>query len=208
MSTCPNGHPNPKHWEFCNECGEPIDDAENFWLSAVWQRSRRNVLLAGGGAVVAVVLVAAGTAVLITRNNEQTSAQDGQASAEAVAEWWTDSHEDVSNLRAALHDSEQALRLQDNDGLQLACQQLHDTAGVRVPAHLPTPDPELTSELQAAAQDAHDAAHMCLAAVAGSMNSYGGEFDADMDQADRHLAAAQEIIDRSVTTNASASAQR
>lgn len=91
--------------------------------------------------------------------------------------------------------------MQDAETLQKACQQLHDAAGVHVPARLPTPDPQLTSELQAAAQDAHEASHMCLAAAAGSMNSYRGEFAADIAQADKHLAAAQEIVDQSVTTS-------
>ena len=68
-----------------------------------------------------------------------------------------------------------------------------------LPAHLPTPDPDLTGELTAATADAHAAAHMCLAVLAGSVNSYDGEFVADVDQANKHLTAAQELINKALT---------
>lgn len=54
----------------------------------------------------------------------------------------------------------------------------------------------MTSELQAAAEDAHEAAHMCLAAAAGTVNSYVGEFAADLDQAQKHLTAAEDLIEK------------
>ncbi len=76
---------------------------------------------------------------------------------------------------------------------------MHDAAGVDLQAHLPTPDPDLTSELAAATADAHAAAHMCLSAAPGSLNNYHGEFAADVDQADQHLTAAQELINKAVT---------
>ena len=76
---------------------------------------------------------------------------------------------------------------------------MEDAAGVDLPAHLPTPDPDLTSELAAATADAHAAAHMCLSAAAGSVNNYHGEFAADVDQADKHLTAAQELINKALT---------
>ena len=76
---------------------------------------------------------------------------------------------------------------------------MHDTAGVELQAHIPTPDPELTSELRAAAEDAHAAAHMCLSVMAGSINNYRGEFPADLDQAEKHLMAAHEIVNEALT---------
>lgn len=76
---------------------------------------------------------------------------------------------------------------------------MHDAAGVDLPAHLPTPNPDLTSELTAATADANAAAHMCLSAVAGSVNNYHGEFAADVDQADKHLTKAQELINKALT---------
>ena len=76
---------------------------------------------------------------------------------------------------------------------------MEDAAGVDLPAHLPTPDPDLTSELAAATADAHAAAHMCLSAVAGSVNNYHGEFPADVGQADKHLTKAQKLINEALS---------
>ncbi len=51
--------------------------------------------------------------------------------------------------------------------------------------------------LGAAIQDLHNAAHMCLSVIAGSMNSYGGEFSSDLQQGEKHLDAALAIINKS-----------
>ncbi|MGP4057302.1 hypothetical protein ACTWP6_21210 [Mycobacterium sp. 4D054] len=66
-------------------------------------------------------------------------------------------------------------------------------------AHLPAPDADLTAELDAAATDAHDAAHMCLAVLKQTLNNYDAEFSTHIDQADRHLKAAVAIVNRSLT---------
>jgi hypothetical protein len=71
---------------------------------------------------------------------------------------------------------------------------MHDAAAADLPAHLPAPTPELNSELTAALTDAHDASHMCMAVLEGSTNSYDGEFPVDLKQAEKHLAAAEELI--------------
>ena len=78
-----------------------------------------------------------------------------------------------------------------------ACQRMEDTADVKLRARLPSPDQDLTAELGAAIQDIHAAAHMCLSVIAGSMNSYGGEFASDLQQGDKHLDAALAIINKS-----------
>ncbi|MGV0596719.1 hypothetical protein [Mycolicibacterium porcinum] len=200
MPTCPNGHSNPAHWEFCNECGAPIDEPEDASPATLWPESMRKGWLVAGAVAVLLAGIGVGATVFAGGNSDQPSASRDQAAASAVARWWAQSHDDVSGFRAALHDLQQAISMQDAGVLQKACQQLHDAAGIRIPARLPSPDSELTSELQAAAQDAHEASHMCLAAAAGSMNSYRGEFTADIAQADKHLAAAQEIVDQSVTS--------
>ena len=83
--------------------------------------------------------------------------------------------------------------------MEKACQHMHDAAGVELQAQLPTPDPDVTSELRAAADDAHGASHMCLSVAAGSINNYGGEFPVDVEQAEKHLMAAQELINKALT---------
>jgi hypothetical protein len=52
--------------------------------------------------------------------------------------------------------------------------------------------------LTAAAEDVHAAAHMCLSLAAGSQNTYNGEFLADLEQADRRLVHAQELINKAL----------
>lgn len=56
----------------------------------------------------------------------------------------------------------------------------------------------MTSELRASIDDAHAAAHMCLAAMAGSVNSYDGEFVSLVEEAARNVAAAQLRIRRAL----------
>jgi hypothetical protein len=40
MMNCPEGHPNPPGWEFCGECGVPVDKAgeseARVWYRAKW----------------------------------------------------------------------------------------------------------------------------------------------------------------------------
>jgi flagellar hook-basal body complex protein FliE len=198
MATCPNGHPNPAHWEFCGECGAPIEDFEQTSIHQPWYRSVRTPL----AAAVFAVLVAVGTAagLVISKGGERTnSSVQASAGDEGIQEWWSGAHQDFTKLQTALDDSRRASKRLDEHAMEAACQQMHDTAGVDLPAHLPTPDAELSSELKAATDDAHAAAHMCLSAIAGSINSYGGEFVSDVDQAERHLTAAQEIINKALT---------
>ena len=102
--------------------------------------------------------------------------------------------EPFTDLQQSLADAQRALATVDRSAMDEACQQMHDTAAVDLRAHLPAPNPELTSELEAATEDAHAAAHMCLSVLARSTNSYDGEFPVDVEQAEKHLLAAQELV--------------
>lgn len=197
MVNCPHGHPNPAHYEFCGECGAPIDTVAEALEAGKWYRTKWAVV--GAGVLAIVVIVGAAVTIAVTRT-ERTGTPaptiDGTA---AIQEWWSGAHKHFTELESALEDSQRALDRMDDAGLESACQRMHDAAGVDLPAHLPTPDPDLTSELTAATADAHAAAHMCLAAIAGSENNYHGEFPADVDQAEKHLSKAQELINKALT---------
>ncbi|MEV0670357.1 hypothetical protein [Mycobacterium sp. NPDC050441] len=121
----------------------------------------------------------------------------------AIRMWWIDGRTDFIAFRTALDDSQEALQQGDVEALKPACENMHDMAAVDLAARMPTPDArltaELTAELTAATDDAHDAAHICLSTIGGAMISYRAEFDTDMNQAYRHMAAAREIIDRIVS---------
>ena len=47
--------------------------------------------------------------------------------------------------------------------------------------------------------DSRDTADAVIRIEAGSENNYHGEFAADVDQADKHLTKAQELIDKALT---------
>ncbi|MGD9516133.1 MULTISPECIES: hypothetical protein [Mycolicibacterium] len=152
-----------------------------------------------GFVAVAVVIIASGIVAIALSGGQRS--QDGIPPSQRaeLAEWWSTAQPHVTDLQKALDDSLEALRSMDGPGLGAACQRMHDSAGVDLAAHLPAPDRDLTAELEAAAQDAHDAAHMCLAVLELTPNNYDAEFVSDIDQADRHLKAAVAIIDRSLT---------
>ncbi len=153
----------------------------------------------GAGALAVLVIVGAAVTLAVTGSDRTGSPAPTTDGTTAIQQWWSGAHKHFTELQSALDDSQRALERLDGPALEAACQRMEDAAGVDLPAHLPTPDPDLTSELAAATADAHAAAHMCLSAAAGSVNNYHGEFAADVDQADKHLTAAQELINKALT---------
>jgi hypothetical protein len=190
MVECPQGHPNPDGWQLCGECGSPIeatDASHDTWYRAKWA-------IVGVSVLAAIVLSSA--AIAIVRSDDQRAGPSAPASADqgTVLEWWSVAREPFTDLQQSLADAQRALATVDRSAMDEACQQMHDTAAVDLRAHLPAPNPELTSELEAATEDAHAAAHMCLSVLARSTNSYDGEFPVDVEQAEKHLLAAQELV--------------
>lgn len=142
--------------------------------------------------VVAVVGAAAG-GFIVGRGlpSDVTSASPGGIT---VEEWWSRHSGDVDALRSSIHDSQQALGQEDIAALGPACLKMHDDAAITLMSRLPAPDPELTALLKGAVEDAHAAAHMCLAAKAGSLNNYAGEFRSQMAESDRQLEAGEDLM--------------
>lgn len=108
----------------------------------------------------------------------------------AFVQWWSSTYGEVTALQNALDAAQRSVHRGDRPGLTAACQRMHDIAAVELVAHLPAPQPDLSAELEAAATDAHAAAHMCLSVLEQTQNSYDAEFVSDVDQADRQLKAA------------------
>lgn len=194
MVTCANGHPNAVGWEFCGECGAPIGDAVRPSTTRTWYRTRwATVGLSGLG-----LLLIAGALVVARDDDPSTSSSPTSVESAAIQEWWSGAHEHFTELQNSLDDAQRAVRTADGRGFKGACQDMHDAGEVDLQAHLPTPDPDLTSELQAAIEDAHSAGHLCLSVVAGSMTNYDSEFLANVDEAMKELKAAQERINNAL----------
>lgn len=113
--------------------------------------------------------------------------------------WWADSHGDVEALQGTIYDAQHALAIRNPDAAAAACQRMHHAGELTLKARLPAPDPVLTSDLNGAIEYAHTAAHMCMAAEAGSLTNYAGEFGSDMEQALRQLQAAQGLMNNMLT---------
>ncbi|GAT08115.1 uncharacterized protein RMCN_1248 [Mycolicibacterium novocastrense] len=189
MVTCPNGHHNPPDFDLCGECGAPIEER---WPEATaWYRTKW--ALFGAGAVVALMVLAA--VVAIGRGSDRAQpAATTPTERQSISQWWERAHTPVMKLQDSIADARHSMESLTPIGLEQACQRMHDLAGVNVHTYLPAPTPELTSELAAAAEDAHAAAHMCLSAAAGSRNAYDGEFKSSIEQAERQLVHAQELV--------------
>ncbi|MBV5242505.1 hypothetical protein KUF57_03020 [Mycolicibacterium sp. PAM1] len=149
-----------------------------------------------GFAIVVAVAVAFGVIAMVLAGRPESPGTAGVPETVGLSRWWAGTHQHVTDLQKSLDDSKRALNRMDGPALESACQRMHDAAGVELAAHLPAPDADLTAELEAVAADAHDAAHMCLAVLAQSLNSYDAEFTTRVDQADRHLNEALAIVNR------------
>lgn len=185
---CPQGHQNPDGWQLCGECGSPIESTpDDSWYRAKWAIA--------GASVLAAIVVSSAAIAFVTGDDQQADpSAPASAGQESILEWWSQAREPVTDLQRSLADAQRALVAVDRSAMDDACRQMHDTAAVDLPAHLPAPSSELTSELEASTEDAHAAAHMCLSVLARSTNSYDGEFPVDVEQAEKHLLAAQELV--------------
>lgn len=192
MGNCLYGHPNAAHRDRCEQCGAPvIDDGQD----AARNGARRTRIGVAAGAAAAVALVAGITAIGVRGGDSPKPPESGRnADSSQIQQWWSGAQQHVVELDSALRDMRWALKHLDRQRFRESCQTMHDASAVGLQAHVPTPDPDVTSELQAAIQDAHSAAHICLSVTAGSVNNYDGEFLADLDQAQNHLKAAQDLI--------------
>jgi hypothetical protein len=190
MVECTQGHPNPDGWQLCGECN-PIeatpDHSRDGWYRAKWA-------IAGASVLAAIVFSTAAIAFLKSDDQQAGPSAPASAGQGSILEWWSQAREPFTDLQQSLGDAQRALVAVDRSAMDEACRQMHDTAAVDLRAYLPAPSPQLTSELEAATEDAHAAAHMCLSVLASSRNSYDGEFLVDVEQAKKHLLVAQDLV--------------
>jgi hypothetical protein len=197
---CPYGHPNPPGRESCGQCGVPIA-VESVPSRTAPRRRARWLICATGIIAILLLLLAGGAAHIVATNRAQHPAPSGPTTSRitALQQWWAGAKEDFTDMQDASAEVDQAFSHFKTGALAAACEHVHDAAEVRLQAHLPSPDPELTAELHAAIEDFHSAAHMCLAVAAGSPGNYDGEFLSSMAEANRHLRAAKDLINKALS---------
>lgn len=203
MVTCPYGHPNPPGRESCGQCGVPIAP-ESVPSRTAPRRRARWLICAIGIIAILLLLLAGGAAHVVATNRAQHAGPSGPTTSSSTAlqqlqQWWAGAKEDFTGMQDASAEVDQAFSHFRPGALAEACQNVHDAAEVRLQAHLPSPDPELTAELHAAIEDFHSAAHLCLAVAAGSPGNYDGEFLSSMAEANRHMRAAKDLINKALT---------
>jgi hypothetical protein len=193
------GYPDPPGLESPEQPGFPI--APNPEPPRTRSRRRTKWLIGTAIAVVLFAGVPAGMAVVNHHTRPTASSAPTTPKDTALQQWWAGAQKDFTDMRSASEDIDQAFSRFGPGTLATACQHVHDAAEIRMQSHLPSPNPELTAELRAAVEDFHSAAHLCLAVAAGSPANYDGEFLSLMAQANRHMRAAQDIINK-ILTNA------
>jgi hypothetical protein len=159
--------------------------------------SRRRAKWFVGGAITALLFAGIGAGVAVMNHSQHTvSSAPATHNSTALQQWWAGAEKDFTVMQNASHEVDEAFSHFKPGALATACQHVHDAAEVGMQSRLPSPNPELTAELHAAVEDFHSAAHLCLAVVAGSRTDYDGEFLSGMAQANKHMRAAQDIINR------------
>jgi len=158
---------------------------------------RRSAKWFVGGALAILLVVGPAAGVTVMNHAQQNrSSEPATSSVTALQQWWTGALKDFTDMRNASEDVDHAFTRFGTGNLLAACQHIHDAAEVKMQSHLPSPNPALTAELHAAIEDFHSASHLCLATAAGSPTNYDGEFLSFMAQANRHMRAAQDMINK------------
>ena len=82
--------------------------------------------------------------------------------AAAMREWEALAGDHFKKSARALQQVSEAAEAGDEAAVRSGCQQLHDANAIGLQRDLPTPDPELTAELQRMIDDMNVATHACL----------------------------------------------
>ncbi|MBU3749178.1 MAG: hypothetical protein FGM52_01775 [Mycobacterium sp.] len=113
---------------------------------------------------------------------------------EAVRQWEAVAREHFKESAAALQEVAEASDREDEAGLRVGCQRLHDTNSVGLQQDLPTPDPQLTAELQRMVDDMNVATHACLRFALGRNPVDADTYQMYLTRAVEHLRRAKTIL--------------
>jgi hypothetical protein len=113
---------------------------------------------------------------------------------EAIREWEGIAREHFKESAIALEQVSDASAAEDEAGLRAGCQRLHDTNSIGLQEDLPTPDPQLTAEVQQMIDDMNVATHACLRFALGRDPTDAGNYQQYLARAVEHLQRARAIL--------------
>jgi hypothetical protein len=136
----------------------------------------------GGAAVAAAALFTVGTT--------------GTASAvyPGVPEWYSQAEVHLANTKNFMQAVVDAIKADDVGALRSACSAVHDEQTIGLRAHLPTPDPALTTALQSEIDDFDTAMHICMSLGPNSTSADLEQADSFTQQAIDHLRTVNDIL--------------
>jgi hypothetical protein len=127
-----------------------------------------------------------------TVNNQGNLGGNSGSGAGAGSGWASKAGPPLHDIQTAMQTMTTAVKAQDFDSLKAACGQLGD-AGRRLGATLPSRDPGLTSEIQAAVDDIATASSSCTTLGPGSGQGDLSVVTSPLNDATAHLSKAEQI---------------
>lgn len=124
-----------------------------------------------------------------------TSAASTPTMADAIRAWEARTGDLFKRSGRALQQVSEASDANDETAVRSGCQQLHDINAVELQRLLPTPDPELTAELQRMIDDMNVATHACLRFVIARQPDDTITYQDYLARAVEHLQSAKVILD-------------
>jgi hypothetical protein len=112
-----------------------------------------------------------------------------------VPEWYSQAQEHFDNTRNFLQAAIDAIDANDIGALRTACSSAHDELATNLQAHLPAPDPALTTAVQSEIDDVHTAMHICMSLGPDSTSADLQQADSFMQQATHHMKTVIAILD-------------
>lgn len=183
------GYPSPPDRDFPDQGDGPV-------VFQAGPRSRRSVVVLTAVCTALVMCCVAAGFIVMSRTEHHAASHPTPSETSALQQWWAGAQVDYAKLRTASDEVDKAFSTFKPGALEQSCQRVHDAAEVAMLAHLPSPDAELTAELRAAIEDFHYASHLCLAVARGSPTNYDGEFFSSMSEGNKHMRAAQDLINK------------
>ena len=111
-----------------------------------------------------------------------------------VPQWYSQAEVHLANTRNFMQAVVDAINANDIGALRSACLAVHDEQTIGLRAHLPTPDPALTTAVQSEIDDFDTAMHICMSLGPNSTSADLEQADSFTRQAIDHLKTVNDIL--------------